>query len=549
MQKKELLNCLNDELLDRLFGFCYARTDDSYEAQELCSDIMFALVRSAHTDGEITSLYQYVWRVARNVYADFSNNRRRRSENFYDGDAEEILPLIPDREREDDSDELLGTVYRRIAFLTKAYREVMILYYLDGLSAAEIAKHQNTSEGAVRQRLFSARQKLKSEMEKEIEKMEETYNKPVVLDKIDYNIWGTGSPAWGDPRDVCSRIFSKHIIWLCHKKPRSALEIAEELNVPTVYVEEELEILTKGANGKYGLLRRLDSGRYGLNFILFDKDIMEQAQAIYAGQLPKICDIICDYIEKHKEEYLAFPYLNKKADLNLILWQQVMDMSQAFSRNVESILEEKYFSQFQKVNRPFSVFGYVWDGNYYGGGGCDGVRAENVCGFTKVHLVNIYLNRFNRIRKHFDCGLNVSMDSQIQLALRAIDGLEVSSLSETEKEHAAKAIKCGYLYREGDVLYTKILVNAWQDEGRLFDISLGLTKGYFEEDAQAVAEKLAALIRKVVPDYLLNEWRFANGLAELSVLDSVVEVLIEKGILIPPEDGIGAEGCWMSVLK
>lgn len=545
MQKKELLNCFNDELLDRLFGFCYARTDDSYEAQELCSDIIFALVRSAHTDGEITSLYPYVWRVARNVYADFSNNRRQRSETFYDGDAGEILPLIPDREREDDSDELLCAVYRRIAFLTKAYREVMILYYLDGLSTAEIAKRQNISEGAVRQRLFSARQKLKSEMEKEIEKMEETYSKPVALDKIDYNIWGNGEPDWGDPRDVCTRMFSKHIIWLCHNKPRSASEIAEELNVPTVYVEEELEILEKGANGKYGLLRRLDSGKYGLNFILFDKDVIEQAQAIYVEQLPKICDIICDYIEKHKEEYLAFPYLNKKVDLNLILWQQISDMSRAFSRNVESILAEKYFSQFQKVKRPFSVFGYVWNGKRYGGG-WDGVGAENVCGFTKIHLDNIYINR---IRKHFDCGLNVSRDPQIQLALRAIDGLEVSSLSETEKEHAAKAIKCGYLYREGDVLYTKILVNAWQDEGRLFDISLGLVKGYFEEDAQAVAEKLAALFRKVVPDYLLNEWRFANALAELPVLDSVVEVLIEKGILTPPEDGIGAEGCWMSVLQ
>lgn len=125
----------------------------------------------------------------------------------------------------------------------------------------------------------------------------------------------------------------------------------------------------------------------------------------------------------------------------------------------------------------------------------------------------------------------------------------VTSLFEKDKEHATKAIECGFLYREGDVLYTKILVNAWQDRGRLFDISLGLAKGYFKEDAQAVAEKLAALIRKVVPDYLLNEWKFANWLANLSVLDSVVEVLIEKGLLIPPEDGIGAEGCWMSVLK
>ena len=541
MKKHELLKYFDDELLDKLFGFCYARTNDSYEAKELCSDILFALVKAAHTDGEITSIYPYVWKVARNVYANFSNTKRKYADTFYEGDADDVLRFVADQEKTEDSEDLLAVVYRRIAFLTKAYREVMIMYYIDGLSAAEIAKRQNICEGAVRQRLFSARQKIKSE----VKEMEETYYRPLTLDKIDYVIWGTGNPGWGDPRTVCSRIFSKHIVWLCHKKPMSASEIAEELNVPTVYVEEELEILTRGENGKYGLLRRMESGKYVINFILLDKDVIEKAHAIYIGQLPEICGVISEYIEKHKDAYLSFPYLNKKVDLNLVLWQQVFCISDAFSCNVENVLAEKYFSQTEKVNRPFSVFGYVDNGKYYGGG-WDGVDAENVCGFSKVHLDNIYITR---IKPHFHCGLNVSNDPQIQLALRAIDGLNVDSLSETEKEHAAKAIESGYLYREENVLYTKILVSAMQDMDRLFDISNGLGKGFFEEAAQVVAEKVAALIKKVVPGYLLGEWRLANQLANMPVLDSVVEVLIEKGILTPPEDGFGAEGCWMSVMK
>lgn len=541
MKKQELLKYLDGDLLEKLFGFCYVRTNDSYEAQELCSDIIFALVKAANTDGEIISLYSFIWRVARNVYADFSSNRRKYEETFYDGDADDVLQYVPGKGQEDDSSELLRKVYRRIAFLTKAYREVMIMYYIDGLSTAEIAKQQNTSDGAVRQRLFSARQKIKSE----VEEMAETYDRPLSLDKINYVIWGTGNPCWGDPRDVCSRLFSKHIVWLCHKKPMSASEIAEELNVPTVYVEEELEILTKGENGKYGLLRQMDSGKYAINFILLDKDVIEKAHSLYVEQIPKICGIISEYIEKHKEEYLSFPYLNKKVDLNLIIWQQVFTMSRAFSDNVDSILAEKYFSQTEKADRPFSVFGYV-DNNKCYGGGWDEIEAENVCGFSEIYLSNIYITR---IRKHFSCGWNVSNDPQIQLALRAINGLEVSSLSEAGKEHAAKAIESGYLYREGDMLYTKILVSAVQDMGRLFDISKGLYKGFFEEDAQVVAEKIAVLIKKVVPDYLLGEWRLANTLANMPVLDSVVEALIEKGILIPPENGIGAEGCWMSVMK
>ena len=145
--------------------------------------------------------------------------------------------------------------------------------------------------------------------------------------------------------------------------------------------------------------------------------------------------------------------------------------------------------------------------------------------------------------------MNVSGNSRIQLALRAIDGLDVSTLSEADKEHAAKAIECGYLYRDDDMLYTKILVCSMKDFEHLFEISNGLRKDFFEEEAKIVAEKVAILIKKVVPEYLLGEWRFVNCLANLPVLDAVAEMLIGKGLLIPPENGIGAEGCWMSVMK
>ena len=540
MKKQELLKYIDEDLMDKLFCFCYARTNDSYEAEELCSDIIFALTKASCSDGEISQVYPFIWRVARNVYADFSNSKRKYTDTFYEGNADEALQNIKAEEQEDDSDDLLSIIYQRIAFLSKSYREVMILYYLDGLSAAEVAKAQNTSEGAIRQRLFSARQKLKSE----VEKMTDSNPKPLALDKKNYVIWGTGNPAWNDPRTVCTRMFSNHILWLCHQKPMTALEIAQELNVPTVYVEEELEILKKGENGKYGLLRRMDNGKYAINFILLDKEVMEEANSFYTEQLPRICSIISNYIDQHKEKYLSFPYLNKHVDWNLVLWQQIFTLSEALAQNVKKNLAEQHFAEYEKPNRPFSVFGYVDNGKYYGGG-WDGIKAQNICGYSEIHMDNIYVSR---IKHHFHCGHNIANDPQLQLAIRAIEGLPISTLTDAEKEHAAKAIESGYLYRENEMLYTKILVNALQDNEKLFDITNGLREA-FEEDSQIIAEKLARLFKKHIPDYLLGEWEFANRLANLPVLDAVIEALIEKEILTPPENGVGAEGCWMSVLK
>ncbi len=55
MKKQDLLPLLDEKLLESLYGFCYARTYDSRQAEELCSDIVYAIVKTSNTDGEITS--------------------------------------------------------------------------------------------------------------------------------------------------------------------------------------------------------------------------------------------------------------------------------------------------------------------------------------------------------------------------------------------------------------------------------------------------------------------------------------------------------------
>ena len=541
MKKQELLKIMDDALLEKLFGFCYARTNDSYEAQELCSDILFALVKTANTTGDITDIYPFIWRVARNVYADFSKYRKKHIDLFYQGDPSDVLSSVLTVEEEDDSEELLQKVYHRVSFLTKAYREVMILYYLDGLSTAEIAKRQNISETAVRQRLFSARNKIK----KEVTTMADNQQKPILLDKIDFNMIGHGNPLWGDPRSVCTRQLSKHIVWLCRKKPLSALEISEKLNVPTIYVEEEFEILTRGENGEYGLLRQLDNGKYAINFILLDKEETEKAWEIYQSYVPVVCDKLSELINAHKQNYLKFPYLNKKVEPNLVLWQQIAVLSRTFSGHVERLLRQKHFADVSPLIRPFTVCGYLDNGIFYGDG-WDNIKAENICGFSDITVDNIYNSR---IKEHFVCGHNIAKDAQLQLALRAIRGLDINTLSSIEKEYAAKAIESGYLYREEEMLYTKILVCDMKNKHQLFTLSNNLSEGIFETEAEEAAERIAGLIHRIVPDYLISEWWAVVDIARMPMVHSITEALVERGILIPPEDGIGAEGCWMSVLQ
>ena len=312
MKKQDLLKAIDQELLEKLFGFCYVRTRDSYEAQELCSDIALALVEAAHSEGEIQDLYGFIWRVARNVYADFSEKKRKNSDRY---SYEELGDVADEAFAEENDDaESLRQIYRSIAFLTCAYREVMIAYYLDGLPIAQIAKQQNTRENAIRQRLFSARQLIRNEVTNM-----ESAKKPLALQPLpQFIIWGIGDCGRNDPRTVCTRKMSYYILLSCMEKPKTAKEISDELYVPMPFVEDELEILTKGQNGEYGMIRKLENGKYTLNFPLLGQ---QQVEALWVNVCRKLLSLFSEgvnrFVEAHKEEYLALPYINRRVDLNL----------------------------------------------------------------------------------------------------------------------------------------------------------------------------------------------------------------------------------------
>jgi hypothetical protein len=224
--------------------------------------------------------------------------------------------------------------------------------------------------------------------------------------------------------------------------------------------------------------------------------------------------------------------------MNLILWSQIHMIAHMFGDLVEEKLEKSYFADIQKPDRRFSVFGYLDNGMYWGGGK-DGTNAQNLCGYAEVAMSNIY---GSQVKKHFGCGHNISTDEKIQLAIRSIDGLPVEELTDPEKEQAAKAIAEGYLYREGDMLYTKILViESGMDRCAP---SYGLEEVLLPE-ADSVAEEMTEFLKKTLPSHLIAEYRYANALAALPIFDTLIEALIDEGLLIPPENGIGAEGCWM----
>ncbi len=545
MKTNKTLELLDDkDFLDKIYHFSYHRCNTSFEAEDLCSDIILAVISAIHKQERIENFYAFVWTIARRVYADYSQKRNAERRIFSIENSDLMLASVENEIdeliEEEDAQEQISRIFKEIAFLSKAYREVMVMFYIDELKVKDIAARLNINETTVKQRLFSARNSIR----KEVETMSErTY----VLKPVKLAFLGTGNPCGNDPRSKAERMFSQNLIYLCKDKPKSAKELSEELCVPMPYIEEELEIQCRGENGQYGMLRKLDNGKYAVNIHLVDYDEYDHANKIYEKHLPEFCNIIKNTLKQNEEKILSFPFLSEQKDLRFILWPLISRTVWDFEERINKVLAEKYFSDVTPVKRDFTCAAVAYTEeqkpsfDFYGS---DGIDATSIGGYQSVFVSNIYGKYMDF---HFHCGHNLSHDPKLLMVLRAIGGISVDELSEAEKEVAAKALECGYLRKNGNIIEPKIIVIDKKNAMDFCNLSFDFNNDMGTVIEQ-IADELSAFMRSHIPEHLMNEYQIYTGLiAGIRILAKAVEECINEGLLVKPENRVGAEGVLMIV--
>lgn len=544
MKTNEILKLIGDKaFLDKIYQFSYRRCNTSYEAEDLCSDIILTVISAVHKQEQIENFYAFVWTVARRVYADFCENRTKLrqvySEDTLNFELSEKENWI-DRLIEETSDrETLKRIFAEIAFLAKAYREVMVLYYLDEMKVKDISKKLNISETTVKQRLFFARNTIRKEVE--IMNERNLSLKPVSLAFI-----GTGNPSGNDPRTKAERILSQNLVYACKDKAKSAKELSDELCVPMPYIEDELEIQLKGENGSYGLLRKMGD-KYISNVIIVENSEFNEAGKIYTKHLDELCEKLKNHLQSHREEFLNFPYLSRQTDLRFILWTLISESVWHLKDRVDEILETEYFKEVNQPQRKFTTvcvaipYGASYSARFYG---CDGNETHDFCGYSYVFIRNIYGKRMNR---HFYCGQTITNDEKLRLTLKAIGGMDINTLDETQREIAAKAIECGFLRKNGEILEPRIVAIEQKDWENFRNL---LCEYYdsIEDIAKEIAEEMYAYMLSHIQKHLLNEYKSYNLLVSgINLLNDLIEKCIAEDLLTEPQQRIGPEGVLLVV--
>lgn len=287
--EKQKADAIITEYLPKIFGFAVKKSFYYDEAEELAADITAEVYRSLLEMKEIYNIEGYVWRISEHVYAKYVSRKKKHEgvsiddldlpdeTEFYDGEAEEEISLLR----------------REIGFLTKKRRAIIYAFYYQNKTIQTISGEMGIPEGTVKWHLNKAKNDLKEgyHMKRMIGKLG--------LDPVEaVEIGHRGSSGEkGGPGYYLDDKLNLNIIYSVYFTPRTKAEIAEELGMTLVFIEDRIDYLE--ANG---FLVKTAGDKY-TTYVCFNPRTysQENTEKIIKKQMEIAETLVCDYVPKVRE--------------------------------------------------------------------------------------------------------------------------------------------------------------------------------------------------------------------------------------------------------
>lgn len=310
---KQFADEMIEQFQTKFFGFAISKCRDLDEAEELAARITCEAYVTLRNMDEIYNWEGYLYKIASNVYAKYVREQKKNQNK--DIDELEIRDTY-DFEADVSHKEELELIKKEIAWLGKRHREIVILHYYHNKKLPEIADQLGIPEGTVKWHLSDAKAQLKKGMSQMRRKG------TLGIEPVEFKGLGNlGKPGdLGDTSYFLNSKLRQNIAYAAYFEPKTKLEIAEELGVSPVYIEDEVDYLEE-----YGFLDLLAGQKYRTNIFITDVPAVafHKSREIDKEIAKQICDLyvpkVLEYLEKSGTENTYIP----NDDWNFYLWSMI----------------------------------------------------------------------------------------------------------------------------------------------------------------------------------------------------------------------------------
>lgn len=262
--KKEQADKIITEYLQKIYGFAVKKAYSYDEAEDICSEIVLEVYQSLLRSDEIVNIEGYIWRICEHTYSKFVSSKKKHEGVSIDGLE---IPYF-DEEYCEDAEAETKRLRREIAFLTEVRRKIVYIFYYLKRSISSIATELNIPEGTVKWHLNRARKELKEGFS-----MERTIGKLGLYPLEAADIAHDGSIGDnGGPEYYLNDKINLNIVYSVYHTPRTKEEIAAELGMILVYIEDKIKLLEdngfiiKTKNDKFTTLVRFQPETFSREF-------------------------------------------------------------------------------------------------------------------------------------------------------------------------------------------------------------------------------------------------------------------------------------------
>lgn len=152
-----------DELSPKLFRFCLLRVDSRETAEDLVSQTFFQTWQYLQEGGEVRAYPVFLYRVLRNLIADYWRGKHSRSVSI-ETVAADLLMDYRQLPEEISKDIEFRRIIEAMEKLHPEQREILHWRFVDGLSTEEIAELTGKKPNAIYVSIYRSIQKLKRQL-------------------------------------------------------------------------------------------------------------------------------------------------------------------------------------------------------------------------------------------------------------------------------------------------------------------------------------------------------------------------------------------------
>lgn len=173
-KRKKEFEKIYDAHIEKIFRFVYLKVSSKDDAEDITSRVFIKTWDSFSKENSLKNPKAFLYKVARNLVIDYYRKNR---DNFKKEDTfKKEVPLenivVSDKEMRADERALLNSeiegVKRALSRINEDYQNIIILYYLNELTTAEIGELLEKPESSIRVLIHRAVAALRKEMKNKV---------------------------------------------------------------------------------------------------------------------------------------------------------------------------------------------------------------------------------------------------------------------------------------------------------------------------------------------------------------------------------------------